>query len=247
MPIVSWRRLLPLTALVLAALGVALPTTSTAAVAGAGPPVVVTTDVAYGVAPDEAGVPETLRLDLYDPVDVPGTRPALVVVHGGGFERGDKSDPVYVAMAEAFAAQRLVVAVVNYRLRPDTYPDYPAASLDAQDDPSRAVREAWSSGAGGSAWVNAAFGLALIAVGFGVARRAGWAHRALTIARWGSIAVLLALARPTLAPFFAMAGGGESSPAALLVVAGVLLGAQIAAVLWFLRFWRKPEVREAFR
>lgn len=125
--------------------------------------------------------------------------------------------------------------------------DILAASLDVQDDPTRAVREAWSSGAGGSAWVNAAFGLALIAVGFGVARRAGWAHRALTIASWGSIAVLLALARPTLAPFFAMAGGGESSPAALLVVAGVLLGAQIAAVLWFLRFWRKPEVREAFR
>lgn len=140
MPIVSWRRLLPVTALVLAALGVALPTTSTAAVAGAVPTVVVTTDVAYGEAPDEAGVPETLRLDLYDPVDVPGTRPALVVVHGGGFERGDKSDPVYVAMAEAFAAQRLVVAVVNYRLRPDTYPDYPAASLDAQHDVQAAVR-----------------------------------------------------------------------------------------------------------
>jgi hypothetical protein len=122
-----------------------------------------------------------------------------------------------------------------------------AGSLDAQDDPMRAMREAWSSGAGGSAWVNAAFGVALVVIGVGAVRRARWAHPALTIASWGSIAVLLVLARPTLAPFFAMTGGGASSRAAMVVVAAGLLVAQIVAVLWFLKFWRRPEVREAFR
>lgn len=105
---------------------------------GAG--VVVTSDLAYGEAPDEAGVPETLRLDLYDPTAVAGVRPALVVVHGGGFSQGDKADPVYVAMAQAFAAQGMVVASVNYRLRPDTYPEFPVASVDAQHDVQAAVR-----------------------------------------------------------------------------------------------------------
>src|SRR5690606_4453190 len=107
---------------------------------GADPAVVVTADLAYGEAPDENGVTETLRLDLYDPTAVAGTRPALVVVHGGGFDRGDKADPVYVSMAGAIAAQGLVVAVVNYRLRPDTYPDFPVASVDAQHDVQAAVR-----------------------------------------------------------------------------------------------------------
>lgn len=102
--------------------------------------VMVTSDVAYGEALDELGSPEVLRLDLYDPAEVPGVRPALVVVHGGGFNGGDKADPVYVAMARALAAQGLVVASVNYRLRPDTYPDFPVASVEAQHDVQAALR-----------------------------------------------------------------------------------------------------------
>ncbi|MCB1013869.1 MAG: alpha/beta hydrolase [Acidimicrobiales bacterium] len=100
----------------------------------------VTADVVYGEAPDETGAPEVLRLDLYDPTSVPGVRPALVVIHGGGFVQGDKSEPVYVQMARALAAEGLVVAVVDYRLRPDVYPDYPLAARDAQHDVQAAVR-----------------------------------------------------------------------------------------------------------
>lgn len=122
-----------------------------------------------------------------------------------------------------------------------------AATLDSQDDPTRALREAWSSGAGESALINAAFGLVLMAIGFGVVRRARWAHAALTFASWSSIAVLLLLAKPSLAPFLAMAGGGRGARVAMVAVAAGLLVAQIVAVLWFLRFWRKPEVRAAFR
>lgn len=102
--------------------------------------VVLTSDIPYGEAPDETGLPETLRLDLYDPSAVAGVRPALVVVHGGGFAQGDKTDAVYVAMAQAFAEQGVVVAAVDYRLRPDTYPEFPVASVDAQHDVQAAVR-----------------------------------------------------------------------------------------------------------
>jgi hypothetical protein len=69
----------------------------------------------------------------------------------------------------------------------------------------------------------------------------------MTAACWASIAVLAILAKPTLAPFFALTGGETGSGVGMLVASVVLLLAQIGAVLWFLRFWRKPEVRAAFR
>jgi len=122
-----------------------------------------------------------------------------------------------------------------------------AAVLDDADDPTRAMREVFSAGAGRGAAVNGLFGGALIVIGIAVSRRARWAHPALTISCWASIAVLAVLAKPTLAPFFAMAGDGASTGMAMLVASAVLLVAQIGAVLWFLRFWRKPEVRAAFR
>jgi hypothetical protein len=122
-----------------------------------------------------------------------------------------------------------------------------AAVLDAPDDPTRAMREAWSAGAGTGAWVNGLFGVVLVVIGIAVWRRARWAHPAMTTACWASIAVLAILAKPTLAPFFALAGGDETSGIGMLVAGVVLLFAQIGAVLWFLRFWSKPEVRAAFR
>jgi len=121
-----------------------------------------------------------------------------------------------------------------------------AAVLDAEDDATRAMREAWSAGAGTGAWVNGVFGVALIVIGIAVSRRTPWAHRALTIACWASIAVLAALAKPTLAPFFVPAGGDNASGSGMLVAGFVLLVAQIGVVLWFLRVWSKPEVRAAF-
>ncbi len=121
------------------------------------------------------------------------------------------------------------------------------AALDASEDPMRGVRDAWSAGAGAGAIVNGLFGIALIVIGVAVWRRARWAHAALTIACWASIAVLLVLAKPTLAPFFAMAGPDAGGGWGMLVASAALLLAQLLAVLWFLRFWRKPEVRDAFR
>jgi len=119
--------------------------------------------------------------------------------------------------------------------------------VDSSDDPLRAMRDAWSAGAAMGALVNAAFGAVVIVIGFGVVRRKRWAYPALEIACWASIAVLAILAKPTLAPFFALAGEGAGAGSGMIVASVVLLLAQIAAVLWFLRFWRKEEVRNAFR
>jgi hypothetical protein len=122
-----------------------------------------------------------------------------------------------------------------------------AAQLDASDDPTRALREAWSAGAGTSAVVNGAFGAALVVIGVAVSRRAHWAHLALTLSCWASIVVLAVLARPTLAPFFALAGDGATWGGGMALASAALMLAQIGAVLWFLRFWRRAEVRDAFR
>jgi hypothetical protein len=119
--------------------------------------------------------------------------------------------------------------------------------LDSADDPTRAMREAFAAGAGTGALVNGLFGASLIVIGFGVTRRALWSHRALELTGWASIVVLAILAKPTLAPFFALTGGRASPGTGLLAAAAGLVLAQVAAVLWFLRFWRRREVRDAFR
>lgn len=122
-----------------------------------------------------------------------------------------------------------------------------AAELDVAEEGTRAMREALAAGAGISAAVNGLFGAALVVVGIAVSRRARWAHRAMLVACWSSIAVLAILAKPTMAPFFAMAGEKTTGGFGMLVASAGLLVAQIAAVLWFLRFWRRPDVRAAFR
>jgi acetyl esterase/lipase len=103
--------------------------------------VVVTRDITYGTAPDEHGQTENLLLDLYQPAD-PGEapRPAVVWVHGGGFATGDKAEAPDVAAATEFARSGYVAVSVNYRLQPDSYPEYPVAAVDAQHDVQAAVR-----------------------------------------------------------------------------------------------------------
>ena len=59
--------------------------------------------------------------------------------------------------------------------------------------------------------------------------------------------MLLAIAKPTLAPLLVLWGDGALARAALLALTIVLLAGQIAAVVWFLRFWGREEVRSSFR
>ncbi|MFT3885312.1 MAG: alpha/beta hydrolase [Flavobacteriales bacterium] len=73
------------------------------------------TGIIYGTAPRFDGGTDTLRLDLYKPIgDGQLERPLVVMVHGGGFTGGDRSDldPLCVAFASAGYA----TATISYRL-----------------------------------------------------------------------------------------------------------------------------------
>ena len=125
--------------------------------------------------------------------------------------------------------------------------DHLAGSLDAADDPTRPLRDALASGSGLSAAFNLAFGAAALVAGVGTLRRARFAHRAVTILCWGSILMLVAIAKPSLAPLVVLSGGGSAARVAVTLLGVVLLSAQVGAVVWFLRFWRRDEVRAAVR
>ena len=71
----------------------------------------VTRDVLFA-APD--GHP--LRLDVYEPRDAEGLRPAIVVVHGGAWFHGDKSDYAFGLHDRWLAGQGYTVFDVQYRL-----------------------------------------------------------------------------------------------------------------------------------
>jgi acetyl esterase/lipase len=75
-----------------------------------------------------------LVADLYlpgDDIDV-GERPALVMVHGGGYSEGSSADLVEVA--RSWAARGYVVAAPNYRLDPrGGCGPFPSLDLDADE------------------------------------------------------------------------------------------------------------------
>ena len=123
------------------------------------PTVDVRKDVQYGEAD---GVP--LLMDVYEPAGQSGPLPAIVVIHGGGFYSGDKSDPDVARVSHMFAALGYRTFDVNYRLAPE-YP-FPAANDDVRNaigyirqnarslgvDPKRIGVLGSSSGASLAAW-----------------------------------------------------------------------------------------------
>ena len=68
-----------------------------------------------------------LTCDVYFPAS-PGPRPAVITVHGGAWQGGDKKD--HARIAEALAAHGYVVFCINYRLAPANL--FPAAVEDVQ-------------------------------------------------------------------------------------------------------------------
>jgi acetyl esterase/lipase len=77
----------------------------------------VTRDVIYGRAPGVNGVPEDLKLDVYQPKgDTEVQRAAIVFVHGGAFRAGSKQDLVASTLAREFAERGYVTASIDYRL-----------------------------------------------------------------------------------------------------------------------------------
>jgi acetyl esterase/lipase len=74
-------------------------------------------DLTYGSAPDLAGQPVALKLDLYRPAgDTETRRPAIVFAHGGAFIAGDKKGGLSGPWAQLFAQRGYVTVSINYRL-----------------------------------------------------------------------------------------------------------------------------------
>jgi predicted esterase len=77
----------------------------------------------YGTA--RVGAPSAgstqLLLDLYRPArKAKSARAVVVLIHGGGFRGGSRTDPGIVRMARAFAKRGVVAASIDYRLMGQT-------------------------------------------------------------------------------------------------------------------------------
>ena len=81
-------------------------------------------DLVYG-----KGGGQDLKLDLLLPKEqAKDSRPAILVIHGGGWVSGDKVD--FRALASRFAEKGYVAASINYRLTPDGV--FPSCVEDAK-------------------------------------------------------------------------------------------------------------------
>lgn len=85
--------------------------------------VVTTTKIVYAKGLIDAswgtkvGTETTLMLDTYAPKDHPGgLKPALILIHGGGFVGGTRLNGAIVAQAKYFAARGWFTASISYRL-----------------------------------------------------------------------------------------------------------------------------------
>ena len=83
---------------------------------------VVINDIYRPGAQRVGGTTVNLRYDLYRPATLSGgpvlpkTLPGMVLVHGGGFVQGSKTNSGIVQMAEYFSQRGYAVASINYRL-----------------------------------------------------------------------------------------------------------------------------------
>jgi acetyl esterase/lipase len=82
------------------------------------------TDLAY------ADISATQKLDLYLPTTGSGPYPVVIMVHGGGFMFGDKSDGAGLTGVDQLLAEGYAVASINYRLSGEA--KYPAQIHDAK-------------------------------------------------------------------------------------------------------------------
>jgi alpha/beta superfamily hydrolase len=73
-------------------------------------------NIVYGIDTNFKGCLDTLNLDIYKPVNDDTCRPLLIMIHGGSFVDGDKTDAEEVYIAQSMASRGYVVASINYRL-----------------------------------------------------------------------------------------------------------------------------------
>jgi dienelactone hydrolase len=103
----------------------------------------ITDGIQYGSAVDVTGATVPLLLDLYVPPASATPHPAIVVIHGGAFVGGSRSD--YVGVAENWMERGYAVIAIDYRLDPNlngphTELDQLTAASDAIADAQESVR-----------------------------------------------------------------------------------------------------------
>jgi len=104
--------LVPMKKLILATVVVALSAAAPAQAA-------VQTKVVYGTGKTETGSKQLL-LDLYTPdARSKAKRPVVVLIHGGGFTGGTRTQDALVRIAGGYVAQGAVVASIDYRVQKD--------------------------------------------------------------------------------------------------------------------------------
>ena len=106
--------------------------------------VLVTDGIQYGSAVDYSGTTVPLLLDLYlPPAAAPSPHPTIVLIHGGAFVGGSRSD--YAGLAEQWASRGYAAIAIDYRLDPllngpHTQLDQLKAASDAIADAQESVR-----------------------------------------------------------------------------------------------------------
>jgi len=75
---------------------------------------------------------DCLSLNIWAPSKVTGKKPVLVWIHGGGFNEGSGSVPIY--SGAALAGRDLVVVTINYRLGALGFLTHPDLAQEANDE-----------------------------------------------------------------------------------------------------------------
>ena len=73
-----------------------------------------------------------LPLDVYEPIGAPDGRPAIIIIHGGGFHSGSRAQGSLVDHAEYFASRGWVAFSIDYRLERN-YGTLPSEWVDFAD------------------------------------------------------------------------------------------------------------------
>lgn len=103
----------------------------------------ITDGIQYGTAVDLTGTTDNLQLDLYVPPATTAPHPAVVIIHGGAFVGGSRSD--YAGIAEKWMERGYAAIAIDYRLDanlngPHTAQDQLNAATEAIQDAQEAVR-----------------------------------------------------------------------------------------------------------
>lgn len=79
--------------------------------------VTVTRDIFYRSAINYQGTADSLKLDLYAPEGAPDTlRPCVVLLHGGSFMTGTKTDTLMTTFSSELALRGYIAVSIEYRL-----------------------------------------------------------------------------------------------------------------------------------